>query len=100
LEIKTKALSLVYLDSDHQNLIDRILKLQQDGLNSRQIADYLNDLKITSWTGKRFYSDLVFGVIQKARERARRETLAVAKVSCQLHAIQTRPMALFSALLS
>ena len=62
--IKTKALSLIDLDPPHQAHIDRILKLHQDGLNSRQIADHLNDLGITSWTGKRFYLELVFGLVK------------------------------------
>ena len=68
-KIETKALSLVYLDPAHQALIDRILNLHQEGMSSRQIADHLNDLGVTSWTGKRFYPELVFGVIRKARQR-------------------------------
>ena len=39
----------------HQALIDRILKVQDGGMNCRQIAAFLNDQGITSWTGKRFY---------------------------------------------
>jgi hypothetical protein len=71
-KIKTKALSLVQLDPAHQALIDRILELQGGGLNCRQIADQLNDLGVTSWGGKRFYSELVFGVMRKARLKADR----------------------------
>ena len=33
--VETKALSFVYLDPDHQALIDRILRLQDGGLNRR-----------------------------------------------------------------
>ena len=66
---------MVQLDPAHQALIDRILKLQQGGLNSRQIADQLNELGITSWGGKRFYPELVFGVIRKARLKATRRKL-------------------------
>jgi len=69
ISVKTKALSLVQLDPAHQALIDRILKLHQEGLNSRQIADYLNERGVSSWGGKRFYPELVFGMIRKARLR-------------------------------
>jgi len=41
-KIETKALSLGYLDPAHQALIDCILKLQDGGLNCRQIAAYLH----------------------------------------------------------
>jgi hypothetical protein len=58
-------------------LIDRILRLQKDGLNCRQIADHLNDLGVTSWGGKTFYPQLVFGVIRKARMKSERLTDAV-----------------------
>lgn len=71
-KIETKALSLVYLDPSHQVLIDRILRLKDDGMSCRQIAAYLNDEGVSSWTGKRFYPELVFGVIGKARLRAKR----------------------------
>jgi hypothetical protein len=67
ISIKTKALSLVHLDPAHQALIDRILRLQDDGMSCRQIADHLNELSITSWGGKQFYAELVYGVIRKAR---------------------------------
>ncbi|MBU3713081.1 MAG: hypothetical protein FGM21_15000 [Limnohabitans sp.] len=82
--IETKALSLVYLDPVHQALIDRILRLQDDGLNCRQIAAYLNDEGVTSWTGKRFYPELVFGVIRKARIKNERVADAVVEVRCEI----------------
>lgn len=72
LKIQTKALSLVWIDPAHQALIDRIMSLHQEGLNSRQIADQLNAEGVTSWGGKRFYPELVFGVIRKARLKAER----------------------------
>ena len=68
-KVKTKALSLVYLNPDHQALIDRIMGLHEGGLNSGQIAALLNQEGVTSWTGKQFYPELVFGVIRKARLR-------------------------------
>lgn len=72
ISIKTKALSLVLVDPAHQSLIDSILRLHQDGLNSRQIADYLNDEGVISWGGKRIYPELVFGVISKAWMKSER----------------------------
>ncbi len=84
ISIKTKALSWVYLDSAHQALIDRILVLKVGGLNCRQIAAYLNDQGVTSWIGKRFYPELVFGVIRKARLKAERMGDAVVDVRCEL----------------
>lgn len=82
--VETKALSLGYLDPAHQALIDRILGLQDGGLNCRQIAAYLNDEGVTSWTGKRFYPELVFGVIRKARLKAERNAYAAVAVRCEL----------------
>jgi hypothetical protein len=81
--IKTKALSWVYLDPDHQTLIDRILVLKEGGLNCCQIAAYLNDQGVSSWTGKRFYPELVFGVIWKARRKAER-IVNLMKINCVL----------------
>ncbi len=84
-KIETKALSLVHFDPAHQALIDRILGLKQDGMNCRQIAAYLNDEGVSSWTGKSFYPELVFGVIRKARLKAeRRAADAVVDVKCEL----------------
>jgi len=80
--IKTKVLSLVYLDL--QVKVDRILRLHDDRLTCRQIAAYLNDEGVTSWTGKRFYSELVFGVIRKAKLKAERVIDAVVDVWCEL----------------
>jgi hypothetical protein len=72
--VETKALSLGYIDPAHQALIDHILGCQTDGLTCRQIAAYLNDQGVTSWGGKRFYPELVFGVIRKARLKADRRS--------------------------
>jgi hypothetical protein len=81
--IKTKSLSWVHVDPVHQALIDRILGLKEGGLNCRQIAAYLNDEGVTSWGGKRFYPELVFGVLRKARLKAERVADAVVDVRCE-----------------
>ena len=83
-KIETKALSSVFLDPAHQALIDRILRLRDGGLTCRQIAAYLNDEGVTSWTGKRFYPELVFGVIRKARLKSERKVHADVELRCEL----------------
>ena len=80
LKIETKTLSKTYLDPDHQALIDSILELKESGLNCRQIADKLNAKGVKSWNGKKFYPELVFGVIRKARLKKERLAHAVVVV--------------------
>jgi hypothetical protein len=75
---------LVYLAPAHQALIDRILGLKEGGMNCSQIAAYLNDEGVSSWTGKRFYPELVFGILRKARLKAERIADAVLAVRCEL----------------
>ena len=41
-------------------------------MNFCQIAAYLNDEGVTSWTGKRFYPELVFGVVKNDRLKSER----------------------------
>ena len=53
-------------------------------MNCRQIAAYLNDEGVTSWTGKRFYPELVFGVIRKARMKRERLVDAEVDLRCEL----------------
>ncbi len=57
------------MDPVHQALIDRIMGLQQDGLTNRQISDHLNSSGVTSFHGKEFYPELVFGIIKKGKVR-------------------------------
>jgi len=75
---------LVSLDPAHQALIDRILGLKESGMNCRQIAVYLNDEGVTSWTGKQFYPELVFGVMCKAWLKRERLANPVVDVRCEL----------------
>jgi len=84
IKIETKSLSKTYLDPDHQALIDTILGLKEGGLNCRQIAEKLNDEGVTSWNGKKFYSELVFGVIRKARLKKNRLFHKIVVVSTTL----------------
>ena len=86
-KIETKALSLVHVDPAHQALIDRILELKEGGMNCRQIAAYLNDEGVSSWTGKRFYPELVFGILRKARLKTERMSI-LTKVNCILKGSQ------------
>jgi hypothetical protein len=80
-EVKTKALSLVYLNPDHQNLIDRIMELYERGWIPKRIAEHLNALGVNSWTGKQFYPELVFGIIRKAKLRQIRDISETQKIS-------------------
>lgn len=82
-KVKTKALSLVYLNPDHQALIDRIMGLHEKGWIPKRISEQLNALGVTSWTGKRFYPELVFGIIRKARLKANRGS-GTTEVTCRL----------------
>lgn len=84
IRIETKALSKTYLDPNHQTLINNILRLKESGLNCRQIADTLNTAGVLSWTGKKFYAELVFGVIRKARLKKDRLFHKVVVVSTTL----------------
>ncbi len=83
ISIKTKVLSLVHLDSAHQALIGRILGLKEGGMNCSQIAANLNDEGVTSWTGKRFYTELVFGILRKAKLKGER-IVNLMKINCVL----------------
>ena len=82
-KVKTKALSLVYLNPDHQALIDRIMGLHAKGWIPKRISEHLNALGVNSWTGKRFYPELVFGIIRKARLKANRGS-GTTVVTCSL----------------
>ena len=53
-------------------------------MNCSQIAAYLNDEGVSSWTGKRFSPELVFGILRKARLKAERIADAVLAVRCEL----------------
>jgi hypothetical protein len=53
-------------------------------LDCRQIADKLNAEGVASWNGKKFYPELVFGVIRKARLKKERLTHAVVAVQTTL----------------
>ena len=66
-KVKAKALSLVYLNPDHQALIDRIMRLREKGWIPKKISEHLNAQGVNSWSGKQFYPELVFGIIRKAQ---------------------------------
>ncbi len=70
IEIKTKSPLPVVLDPAHQALIDRIVGMNAEGLDTRKISDRLNAEGVLSARGKTYYPALVFGVIRKAKLRA------------------------------
>ncbi|PIT72330.1 hypothetical protein B9Z42_12315 [Limnohabitans sp. B9-3] len=88
--VKTKALSLVYLNPDHQALIERIMRLYEKGWIPKKISEHLNALGVNSWTGKQFYPELVFGIIRKARRKTERGVSVVLDMRCEL--VKGRPI--------
>ncbi len=58
-KVRTKALSLVWMDDEHQSLVQHMLSLQSEGINCRQFSELLNASGATSWTGKKFYPELI-----------------------------------------
>ena len=91
IKVKTKALSLVYLDPDHQNLIDRIMGLHEKGWIPKKISEHLNALGVNSWSGKQFYPELVFGVIRKAKLRAVRNRDSTSQESLVVELRSKKP---------
>jgi hypothetical protein len=69
------------LTSYQEQLIDIILSLRSVGWTDSQIAAYLNDEGVTSWTVKRFYPELVFGVIRKTRRRLGRAASRLIEIT-------------------
>jgi hypothetical protein len=72
---------LVYLNPDHQALIDRIMGLHEKGWIPKKISEHLNALGVNSWSGKQFYPELVFGIIRKARLRVARDRESTSQES-------------------
>ena len=63
-------------------------------MNCSQIAAYLNGEGVTSWTGKQFYPELVFGVLRKARMKRQRIAVVEVDVRCELLRIQMNKTAI------
>lgn len=83
IEITTTRFTKVAFSDEHQTHINQILQLHKDGLTYRQIADHLNEMGESSWTGKRFYPELVFGVIRKNLVRQRIEEKIKFSATCE-----------------
>jgi hypothetical protein len=84
IKVRTKALSLVYLNPDHQALIDRIMELHAKGWIPKRISEHLSALGVNSWSGKQFYPELVFGIIRKARLKKKRLSQATELTSIEV----------------
>ncbi len=63
----------------HQALFERIFGLKVGSIYCRQIAAYRNGEGMSSSTGKRFCTELVFEVIQKTLMQAQCMAYAMAK---------------------
>lgn len=68
-EITSKSLSVSVIPKDRLGRLILIKKLHSDGLNDRQIADYLNSMNIKTPQGKTYYSELVFVTRSKFEKR-------------------------------
>ena len=69
----TNTLSQNNENEDHQNKLKLINKLSNDGLNSKEISNYLNSRNIKSHHGKEFYPSLVWTILKKYRNRPNRK---------------------------
>jgi hypothetical protein len=72
--IETHRLQVPTLSEQHQSLIDRILSMHNAGISNSEIASILNNSGVLSMRGHRFYPELVFGIIRKAKLRIARMT--------------------------
>ena len=68
-EITSKSLSISVIPQDRLGRLILINKLHSDGLNDREISDYLNSKNIKTPKGKTYYSELVFVTRSKFEKR-------------------------------
>ena len=71
--VTTRSLSLNYLSEDKSDRLKLIESLFDSGYTDKQIAEILNERKILSPRGKKYYSELVFVTRSKFRLRKERE---------------------------
>lgn len=75
--------------SDYQQfLYDKITELREEGLNFKQIADWLNEHNYKTPRGKKFYNAHAHSIVKKKRARdarlATRHPMKLSKFSIQL----------------
>ena len=72
MNILTKELSYDTISPQRNQLRDVLIGLHEKGLNSREIADYLNAHNNRTRTGKEWYHELVCVTINKWKKRQQR----------------------------
>jgi hypothetical protein len=70
--ILTKELSYDTISPQRNQLRDVLIGLHEKGLNSREIADYLNAYNSRARAGKEWYHELVWVTINKWKKRQKR----------------------------
>ena len=70
--VTTKGLSLKFLSKDKSDRLHLIESLFDSGYTDKQIAEILNERKILSPRGEKYYSELVFVTRRKFRMRKER----------------------------
>ena len=86
-DILTKELSYDTISPKRNQLRDVLIGLHEKGLNSREIADYLNAHNIRTRTGKAWYHELVWVTINKWKKRHKRlghREVTIGEVSIDL----------------
>jgi hypothetical protein len=58
--------------------------LHEKGWIPKKISEHLNALGVNSWSGKQFYSALVFGIIRKARLKTSQKESKALNLSIKL----------------
>ena len=87
MNILTKELSYDTISPKRNQLRDVLVPLHEKGLNSREIADYLNAHNIRTRTGKEWYHELVWVTINKWKKRHKRlghREVTIGEVSIDL----------------
>ena len=85
--ILTKELSYDTISPQRNQLRGALIGLHEKGLNSREIADYLNARIIRTRTGKEWYHELVWVTINKWKKRQKRlchREVTIGEVSIDL----------------
>ena len=73
MEITTKSLSISVISDEQSLRHELILKLHNEGLTDKEIAQYLNSKNIKTPKGKLYYQELVWVTRDKFLKRNRRK---------------------------
>ena len=74
--ITTQQLTQVCYDKDYSYREDLIFKLSQEGYSNREIADSLNEQRISPKRTDKYNAKLIWSILQKYRKRIQRQNHA------------------------